>query len=94
MVEYCWAEGLAVYLQTTLVGNPTFPNFGEDLQRLAARGLSGVKSLGALDSVRTPRTLGTVMEEKAAYILAGAFIYPFPPIRRKLTSSELRGCGR
>src|SRR5438128_1886515 len=31
------AEGLAVYLHTTLAGNPAFPNFGEDLRSLAIR---------------------------------------------------------
>ena len=68
------AEGLAVYLHTQLAGNPAFPNFGEGLRRLAVRGLSGVESLDALHSVRTPRPLGTVMEEKTAYILAGSFV--------------------
>ena len=68
------AEGLAVYLHTTLAGNPAFPNFGEDLRRLAVRSLSGVKSLEALNRVRTPRPLGTVMDEKTAYILAGSFV--------------------
>jgi hypothetical protein len=68
------AEGLAVYLHTKLAGNPAFPDFGEDLRRLAVRGLSGVESLDALHSVRTPRPLGTVMEERTAYILAGSFV--------------------
>jgi hypothetical protein len=68
------AEGLAVYLHTKLAGNPAFPNFEDTLRRLAVRGLSGVKSLDALNSVRTPRPLATVMEEKAAYILAGSFV--------------------
>jgi hypothetical protein len=68
------AEGLAVYLHATLAGNPAFPNFGEDLRRLAVRSLSGVKSLEALNRVRTPRALGTVMDERTAYILAGSFV--------------------
>jgi hypothetical protein len=68
------AQGLAVYLQATLAGNPAFPNFGEDLRHLAGRSLAGVTSLDALHSVRTPRPLGTVMEEKTAYILAGSFV--------------------
>jgi hypothetical protein len=68
------AEGLAVYLHATLAANPAFPNFGADLRRLAVRGLSGVKSLEALNRVRTPQPLGTVMEEKTAYILAGSFV--------------------
>ena len=68
------AEGLAVYLHTRLAGNPAFPNFGEDLRRLAIRGLSGVKSLEALNGVRTPRPLSTVMDEETAYALAGSFV--------------------
>jgi len=68
------AEGLAVYLHATLAGNPAFPNFGGNLRDLAVRGLSGVESLEALHSVRTPRPLGTVMDEKTAYILAGSFV--------------------
>lgn len=67
------AEGLAVYLHDRLAGNPAFPNFGEDLRRLAVHGLSGVESLNALHSVRRLR-LGTVMEEKTADILAEAFV--------------------
>ena len=68
------AEGLAVFLQARLGGNRAFPNFGEDMRRLAVRGLAGVESLDALHRVQTPRPLGTVMEEKTAYILAGAFV--------------------
>jgi len=68
------AEGLAVYLHAKLAGNPAFPNFGEDLRRLAARGLSGIKSLEALNGVRTPRPLSDVMDEKNAYALAGSFV--------------------
>jgi hypothetical protein len=68
------AEGLAVYLHAKLAGNPAFPNFGEDLRRLALRNLASVESLDALNSVRTPRPLGTIMEEKTAYILAGSFV--------------------
>jgi hypothetical protein len=68
------AEGLAVYLHTKLSGNPAFPNFGEDLRRLAARSLPGIKSLEALNGVRTPRPLSTVMDEQNAYVLAGSFV--------------------
>ena len=67
-------EGLAVYLHTTLKGNPAFPNFGEDLRRLAASSPSGVVSLETLNSVRTPRPLSTVMNEETAYVLAGSFV--------------------
>jgi hypothetical protein len=48
------AEGLAVYLHTKLAGNPAFPNFGEDLRRLAIPALASVESLDALNGVRTP----------------------------------------
>jgi hypothetical protein len=68
------AEGLAVYLHAKLAGNSAFPNFGGDLRHLAVRALAGVESLGALNAVRTPQRLGTVMEEKTAYILAGSFV--------------------
>jgi hypothetical protein len=33
-----------------------------------------VNSLAALNAVRTPRPLGTVMDEMTAYILAGSFV--------------------
>ena len=68
------AEGLAVYLHTRLAGNPAFPNFGDDLARSAARSLPVVTSLAALNDVPTPRPLGSVMDEKAAYTLAGSFV--------------------
>jgi hypothetical protein len=68
------AEGLAVYLHAKLGGNPAFPNFGEDLRRSAVRSLSGVKSLEALNGVRTPRPLSSIMDEEGAYILAGSFV--------------------
>lgn len=68
------AEGLAVYLHAQLAGNPAFPNFGGDLRHLASRSLSAVESLEALNSVRTPRALGTVIEERLAYTLAGSFV--------------------
>ena len=68
------AEGLAVYLHTKLAANPALPNFGEDLPRAARRSLWGVSSLAALNDVRTPRPLGTVMEDMTAYILAGSFV--------------------
>jgi hypothetical protein len=68
------AEGLAVYLHAKLAGNFAFPNFDEDLRRSAARRLSGGKSLEALNRVRTPRPLGTVVDEEIAYALAGSFV--------------------
>jgi hypothetical protein len=68
------AEGLAVYLHTRLAGNPAFPNFGEDLRRTAARDLPGAESMAALNRVRTPRPLGTVLDERIAYVVAGSFV--------------------
>jgi hypothetical protein len=68
------AEGLAVYLQQQLGGNPAFPNFGKDLRQLARHRLSGVSSLEQLNEVRTPRPLRTVMQEQGAYIFAGSFV--------------------
>jgi hypothetical protein len=68
------AEGLAVYLHATLAGNPAFPNFGRNLKHLASRHLSELDSLRTLNGVQTPRPLSTVMDEKAAYILAGSFV--------------------
>ena len=67
-------EGLAVYLQDKIGGNPAFPIFGENLHVLARDGLSTVTSLRSLNSVRFPRRLGTVMHERTAYILAGSFV--------------------
>jgi hypothetical protein len=67
-------KGLAVYVHTKLGGNPAFPNFGEDLRRSAVRSLSEVNSLEALNRVRTPRPLSSVMYEKLAYVLAGSFV--------------------
>jgi hypothetical protein len=81
------AEGLAVYLHTKLGGNPAFPNFGEDLRRSAERSLTRVKSLEALNGVRTPRPLSSVMDEETAYVVAGSFVgflierHGLPPFR-------------
>jgi hypothetical protein len=68
------AEGLAVYLHNKLAGNPALPNLGENLGRAGRRSLWGVSSLAALNEVRTPRPLGTVMDDMTAYILAGSFV--------------------
>jgi hypothetical protein len=43
-------------------GNPAFPNFGRNLHVLAESALSSVRSLEALNSVRFPRRLSTVIE--------------------------------
>ena len=68
------AEGLAVHLHARLAENPAFPNFGEDLRSIAARSLFRLESLDALNGVRTPRPLGTVMDEQTAYVFAGSFV--------------------
>jgi hypothetical protein len=68
------AEGLAVHLHARLAGNPAFPNFAEDLTRSAARSLWAVRSLAALNSVRTPQPLGSIMDERTAYTIAGSFV--------------------
>jgi hypothetical protein len=67
-------EGLAVYLQDRMGGNPAFPNFGENLHVLARDRLSSVMSLEGLNNVRFPQPLSTVMPERTAYILAGSFV--------------------
>jgi hypothetical protein len=65
------AEGLAVYLQAEIGGNPAFPNFGEPLHALARRLLQGMASdfrtgdparldqlrLSSLDLIATPAPL-------------------------------------
>jgi hypothetical protein len=66
-------EGLAVYLQEKIGGNPAFPNFGRKLHVLARDALSSVRSLETLNSVRFPRPLSAVMDERTAYVLAGSF---------------------
>ena len=65
------AEGLAVYLQAELGGNPAFPNFGQPLHKLARERLWAMMSglsqenaanlelihLAELDAIATPRPL-------------------------------------
>ncbi len=68
------AEGLAVYLQDKMGENAAFPNFGNDLHVFASQRLSAISSLEALNNVRTPRRLGSIIEERTAYILAGSFV--------------------
>jgi hypothetical protein len=67
-------EGLAVYLQEQLGGNPAFPNFGRKLHVLASSVLSSVRSLQTLDRVRFPQPLSTVIDERIGYLLAGSFV--------------------
>ena len=69
------AEGLAVYLQDKMGGNPGFPNFGENLDTLALGTFSEVTSLEALNRVRTPQPLSSSgVDERTAYIVAGSFV--------------------
>lgn len=68
------AEGLAVFLHHKLAGNAAFPNFGRSLDAEARDRLSLVESLEPLNNVRTPRPLGSVLEERSAYVLAGSFV--------------------
>jgi len=81
-------EGLAVYLQDRMGGNPAFPNFGANLHVLARDQISSVTSLARLNNVRFPQPLSTVMQERTAYILAGSFVgfliekYGLPQFRR------------
>lgn len=51
------AEGLAVYLQTSIGGNPAFPNFGTPLHKKVREGLGGLTASISRDG---PITLGEV----------------------------------
>jgi hypothetical protein len=84
------AEGLAVYLQAKLGGDPGYPNFGEDLGPLAARAIKQVGSLEPLDTVRTGQPFGidpsdnprlksrfaffAAVDRWSAYVVAGSFV--------------------
>jgi len=67
-------EGLGVYLQDKVGAARSFPNFGRPLDNAAAEAARGVASLDVLNTVRFPRPLSTVMENQAAYLLAGSFV--------------------
>ena len=66
-------EGLGVFLQDTLSSHRTFPNFGQPLHVAAARLRPSANALDQLNEVRYPRPLGSVMDNRVAYILAGSF---------------------
>jgi hypothetical protein len=68
------AEGLATYLHARIGANAAFPNFGKSLASLARDEAAQVPSLAALDAVRTPTPLESVMNERLAYIVAGSFV--------------------
>jgi hypothetical protein len=82
------AEGLAVYLHHKMAGNRAFPNFGKSLDAEARERLAQIESLDRLNAVRTPRPLGSVLDEQSAYILAGSFVgflidkYGLPEFRK------------
>jgi len=68
------AEGIAVHLHAKLGGNGAFPNHGKPLGPLARRHLPSSERMESLNAVRTPAPLGSVMDEEAAYVLAGSFV--------------------
>jgi hypothetical protein len=68
------AEGFAVYLQAKMGGNPSLPNEGQPLAKLARRHLPSSEKMAELNEVRTPVPLGRVMDDMTAYILAGSFV--------------------
>lgn len=82
------AEGLAVYLQDRLGGNPAVPNFGRDLDDLASELMPADPHLEALNTIIFERRWGSVLGETAEYALAGSFVgflieeYGLEPFRR------------
>jgi hypothetical protein len=66
-------EGLGVFLQDKLSSERAFPNFGQPLHVAAAMLRPSTNALDQLNEVRYPRPLDTVMQNRAAYILAGSF---------------------
>jgi hypothetical protein len=67
-------EGLGVYLQDKMGEARSFPTFGRPLDAAAAEVARNVGSLDALNAVRFPRPLASVMPDRAAYLLAGSFV--------------------
>lgn len=67
-------EGLGVYLQDKIGEARSFPNFGRPLDVAAAEVARSIGSLDALNALRFPRPLASVMENRAAYLLAGSFV--------------------
>jgi len=68
------AEGLAVYLQDKLGGNPGFPNFGRDLKVSARERLSEVSSLSVLNAGRMLTVRDSDAARRTAKTLAGSFV--------------------
>src|SRR6185503_12243032 len=68
------AEGLAVYAHHLLKGAPGFPNFGEDLHRLA-RDVAARVSIEKLDTIPTPTPpAASGLDERVYYVAAGSFV--------------------
>jgi len=67
-------EGLGVYLQDEIGEARGFPTFGRPLDGAAAEVARTVSSLEALNAVRFPRPLASVMPDRQAYLLAGSFV--------------------
>ena len=68
------AEGLGVYAQEALGGQPAYPNFARDLHREAAK-LAGNADIAALERYATPTRLRSdALDGREAYIVAGSFV--------------------
>lgn len=80
------AEGLAVYLQQKIGGNPAFPNFGKGLDQavhdllpsLGPHGLDQI-DLSTFDSISTPDDLIVKIgadwyQDDTSYVIAGSFV--------------------
>ena len=68
------AEGLAVYLQDKLGGNPGFPNFGRNLNVSARERLSEVRSLSVLNAGQMLTVRDSIAARRTAKTLAGSFV--------------------
>ena len=72
------AEGLAVYLQDKLGGNPISFILDNDLNDLARDRVSQISSLQLFNSIRTPTPLGKDLKDvegrRTAYIIGGSFV--------------------
>lgn len=70
------AEGIAVYLQAKLGGNPAIPNFGKDLNILARDIVPRFSSLEDLDNAQLaqPTRKGTYLIDESVYIVSGSFV--------------------
>lgn len=67
------AEGLAVYAQEALHGDPAFPNFGTDLHA-AAYDADDDTPLTKLDRIATPTPVKRVGDDRHMYLLSGSFV--------------------